>query len=100
MGSGMSSLIKCRGLPFRASAEQVVQFFGWCEIVGGVEGVNFLTGADGRRSGEAIIYFRDESTAKEALQYDRQTFPGTSRYVECFSCTEAEAGKQKKNKNK
>ena len=34
-------VIKARGLPFSATAEEVLEFFSECSVVGGVDGINF-----------------------------------------------------------
>ena len=34
-------VIKARGLPFSATAEEVREFFSECSVVGGVDGIHF-----------------------------------------------------------
>ena len=34
-------VIKARGLPFSATAEEVLEFFSECSVVGGVDGIHF-----------------------------------------------------------
>ena len=34
-------VIKARGLPFSATADEVLEFFSECSVVGGVDGIHF-----------------------------------------------------------
>ena len=42
-------IVKARGLPWSASADEVVEFFSEVAIVGGVEGVHFGKNREGRQ---------------------------------------------------
>merc|ERR1719356_1017643 len=84
-----SCTVSCLGLPFRATPEQVVEFFSPLSLTD--FGVNIINGADGRPSGQAIVTFDDCNDAQQALSYDRQIFPGASRYVEVKPISEEKA---------
>jgi hypothetical protein len=42
MSKDEGKYVKARGLPWSASAEEVMEFFAGCEVVGGAEGVHFI----------------------------------------------------------
>ncbi len=42
MSKDEGKYVKARGLPWSASAEEVMEFFSGCEVVGGAEGVHFI----------------------------------------------------------
>lgn len=89
---GMSKIIKCRGLPFSASKEQVADFFA--DSVLGLdpppnpEDVVIAMGPDGRPNGIAFVEFATSEVAEAALKKDRHLM-GT-RYIELFLVTEEE----------
>ena len=62
-----NSLIKLRGLPFNATAEQVLAFFQGLELPKGVGGVHLVLGANGRPNGEAFVECGSEETAVPQL---------------------------------
>ena len=99
-------VIKARGLPFSATAEEVREFFSECSVVGGVDGIHFGqnryqcngTGAkspqvpqfsndyimirDGRPSGEAYVEVESEDDVQKALE--RHKCNMGKRYIEVF----------------
>jgi len=72
--------VKARGLPWSATAEEVVNFFSKCSITGGVNGVHFTTNRDGRPSGECFVELDTEDDVNEALKMDHKDMG--RRYVE------------------
>eukprot|EP00069_Balaena_mysticetus_P017408 bmy_10576T0 len=62
-------IVRMRGLPFTATADEVVAFFGQhCPITGGKEGILFVTYPDGRPTGDAFVLFACEEYAQNALR--------------------------------
>ncbi|CAO2581124.1 Epithelial splicing regulatory protein 1 [Lemmus lemmus] len=82
-------IIRMRGLPFTATAEEVVTFFGQhCPITGGKEGILFVTYPDGRPTGDAFVLFACEEYAQNALRKHKDLLG--KRYIELFRSTAAE----------
>jgi len=82
---GDRKVVKARGLPWSATAAEVVQFFNNCTIAGGDGGVHFTTNREGRPSGECFIELSTEEDVTEALKMDHQNMG--KRYVEVFECS-------------
>lgn len=54
-------VIRCRGLPYTSTAQDVLNFFGAdVPIVRGIEGVVFTYAPDGRPTGEAFVELQTE----------------------------------------
>ena len=70
---GSHGVCKLRGLPFNATPEMVVQFFGGFELPMGAAGVHMVLGPNGRPNGEAFVEFGTEEAADAAMVKDRQT---------------------------
>ncbi|XP_060927645.1 G-rich sequence factor 1 [Limanda limanda] len=70
--------IHMRGLPYQASGEDIVKFFSPLAV----SRILIECGADGRRSGEAGVYFTSHQDAAAALTRNRQYIG--ERYVELF----------------
>ncbi|GAB1288309.1 Epithelial splicing regulatory protein 1 [Apodemus speciosus] len=82
-------IVRMRGLPFTATAEEVVAFFGQhCPITGGKEGILFVTYPDGRPTGDAFVLFACEEYAQNALRKHKELLG--KRYIELFRSTAAE----------
>ncbi|KAM5211758.1 epithelial splicing regulatory protein 1 isoform 1-T1 [Hipposideros larvatus] len=82
-------IIRMRGLPFTATADEVVAFFGQhCPITGGKEGILFVTYPDGRPTGDAFVLFACEEYAQNALRKHKDLLG--KRYIELFRSTAAE----------
>jgi len=75
-------VIKARGLPFSATAEEVLEFFSECSVVGGVDGIHFGQNRDGRPSGEAYVEVESEDDVQKALE--RHKCNMGKRYIEVF----------------
>ena len=78
-------VVKARGLPWTATAEEVVTFFGACSIAGGEEGVHFTFNREGRPSGECFVEVESQEDLDEALKKDRCNMG--KRYVEVYECS-------------
>jgi len=78
-------VIKARGLPWSATADDVIQFFSKCNVSGGSKGIHFTTNRDGRPSGECFVEFESEEDVGEALQMNKKEMG--PRYIEVFECS-------------
>ncbi|CAF3479394.1 unnamed protein product [Adineta steineri] len=85
-------IIRMRGLPFDATARDVIEFFTRGDIptyvVDGEEGVLFVHYPDGRSTGDAFVMVKTENEAAQALLKHKDMM-GT-RYIELFRSTTAE----------
>jgi len=79
-------IVKARGLPWSASADEVVEFFSEVAIVGGVDGVHFGKNREGRPSGEAFIEVETKEDVERALEKHKCNMG--KRYVEVFESEE------------
>lgn len=69
-GDAKGTVIRMRGLPYRASKSEVMGFFKGCSIP--EEGIAFVTRADGRVTGEAYVRFATREDAKTGIRKDRE----------------------------
>lgn len=69
-GEAKGTVIRMRGLPYRASKSEVMGFFKGCSIP--EEGIAFVTRADGRVTGEAYVRFATREDAKMGIRKDRE----------------------------
>ncbi|KAI5620861.1 epithelial splicing regulatory protein 1 isoform X1 [Silurus asotus] len=82
-------IVRMRGLPFTATAEQVLQFFSpSCPVTDGTEGILFVRFPDGRPTGDAFVLFSCEEYAENALKKHKEILG--KRYIELFKSTAAE----------
>ncbi|XP_062841758.1 epithelial splicing regulatory protein 1 [Trichomycterus rosablanca] len=82
-------IVRMRGLPFTATAEQVLQFFSpSCPVTDGTEGILFVRFPDGRPTGDAFVLFSCEEYAENALKKHKELLG--KRYIELFKSTAAE----------
>jgi hypothetical protein len=92
VGAGDSKLkgwvLRMRGLPFTATADDVVGFFDGVEVAGGTDGVVFTCTADGRPVGEAYVEFPTEAAQKEALKKHKAKLG--ARYIELFQSSKGD----------
>lgn len=81
-------VVKLRGLPWSATVDEIINFFGNCKVKGGPNGVHMTTSREGRPSGEAYIEFDDVDDVERACQRDRDHMG--NRYIEVFKVKKAE----------
>ncbi|XP_034619192.1 epithelial splicing regulatory protein 1 [Trachemys scripta elegans] len=82
-------IVRMRGLPFNATTEEVLMFFGQhCPVTGGKEGILFVTYPDNRPTGDAFVLFACEEYAQNALKKHKDLLG--KRYIELFRSTAAE----------
>ena len=81
-------VVRLRGLPFKATQEDVLDFFGGIEVTNGLSGITLIYGRDGRPMGEAYVELPDEESQTKALHLDRERMG--ARYIEVFKSTKAD----------
>ncbi|VDI45110.1 epithelial splicing regulatory protein 1-like isoform X1 [Mytilus galloprovincialis] len=92
LSRGGQIIVRMRGLPFTATASQVLEFFARephaSNVLDGEEGILFVHYPDGRSTGDAFVLFDTEDESNTALKKHREIM-GT-RYIELFKSTAAE----------
>ena len=78
--------VKARGLPWSATAKDVVNFFDGSNIVGGASGVHFVSAADGRSSGQCYVEVETQEDVEAALAKHKEKIG--ARYIEVFEASE------------
>lgn len=73
-------IVKLRGLPWSATADDILKFFSKCNILHGKAGIHMTTSKEGRPSGEAFVEFEDEGSVERACEKDRDHMG--NRYIE------------------
>ncbi|XP_008309106.1 epithelial splicing regulatory protein 2 isoform X2 [Cynoglossus semilaevis] len=82
-------IIRMRGLPFTATAQEVLAFLGpESPVTDGAEGLLFVKYPDGRPTGDAFVLFSCEEYAQNSLKKHKQILG--KRYIELFRSTAAE----------
>ncbi|XP_033849359.1 epithelial splicing regulatory protein 1-like isoform X2 [Acipenser ruthenus] len=82
-------IVRMRGLPFTATAEEVLAFLGpSCPVTGEKEGILFVKYPDGRPTGDAFVLFAREEVSQNALKKHKDILG--KRYIELFKSTAAE----------
>jgi heterogeneous nuclear ribonucleoprotein F/H len=88
MGDEEVKYVKARGLPWSASADEVLEFFNNCQVVGGSAGVHFINNYDGRPSGTCYLELSSAEDVTKALARDKDKMG--KRYIEVFEASAAE----------
>ena len=79
-------VIRCRGLPWSTTVDEIVNFFSDCKFKDGSESVHLTLTREGRPSGEAYIELESEEDMDKAIEKDKQHMG--KRYIEGKSnCT-------------
>ena len=83
-------VIRCRGLPWSTTVDEILNFFSDCQFKEGENSVHLTQTREGRPSGEAYIELATEEDMEKALEKDKQHMG--KRYIEgncaftlCFS---------------
>ena len=71
-----------RGLPYRCTEDDIIQFLGVAKS--NVDRVGIEMNETGRPSGSAYVACNTRNSAEAGLTKNRETFPGSRRYVEIF----------------
>jgi len=80
-------VLRMRGLPFTASVDDILQFFGSPSTLQ-LSNIHLMRKADGRSSGDAYAVFDTEEAAVDALQFDKQKLG--ARWVDLFQSNKGE----------
>ncbi|CAG9120608.1 unnamed protein product [Plutella xylostella] len=84
LGSGDGGhIVKLRGLPFSTTVDDVIDFLGGVNIVGGKDGVHLTEVRPGRPSGECFVEVESQQDVDDALRKDKENMG--KRYIEVFS---------------
>ena len=75
-------VVRLRGLPWAATAQDVVWLLKDCRVLNGDKGVHFTFATDGRPSGEAFVELGGEEDVSKALAHSHEHMG--KRYVEIF----------------
>ena len=73
-------VIRCRGLPWSTTVDEVVNFFDNVEFKNGNDSVHLTQTREGRPSGEAYIEVATEEDLETALEKDKKHMG--KRYIE------------------
>lgn len=84
------SVVKMKGLPFKATPEDVTKFFQGFTLKS--DSIYLKRHPDGRPNGEAFIVFESPEEARRATQKDRETFGDKfgDRYVRVYPTLESD----------
>ncbi|CAH1269475.1 ESRP1 [Branchiostoma lanceolatum] len=87
--SAAEVIVRMRGLPYTATAADILNFFGQsCPVAGVEKGILFVRYANGRSTGDAFVLFETEAHAQLALAKHKESLG--KRYIELFRSTAAE----------
>jgi len=81
----MAKIIKARGLPWSATATEVMEFFSSSNVVGGESGVHFLTTYDGRPAGACYVELESQEDLDSALEMNKKNMG--KRYIEVYEAS-------------
>lgn len=79
-----TGVLKLRGLPFSATKEDIIDFFG--DYTLSEDSVVIVSRSDGRATGDAFVEFESAEDSKAAMSKDKMMIG--SRYVELFPSTQ------------
>ncbi|XP_793087.3 heterogeneous nuclear ribonucleoprotein H isoform X1 [Strongylocentrotus purpuratus] len=81
-------VIRARGLPWSTTAEEVMDFFEDCNILGAPDSIKFIFNSSGRPSGECFVEFDSEGDFQQAMKKDKNYLQ--KRYIELFKSKRSE----------
>ena len=73
-------VVRCRGLPWSTTVDEIINFFEDCVFQEGNDSVHMTTTREGRPSGEAYIELATEEDLEKALAKDKKHMG--KRYIE------------------
>lgn len=85
-GTGDDPVVRLRGLPWKATSREIIDFFGDLCVV--PNGVHLVPNPDGRPSGDAFVEFETHGDAVQSLQKHKKHLG--PRYVEVYKSTRQE----------
>ena len=81
-------MIRLRGLPYSATAADVMDFLRDITIDKGEKGIHFSSGSYGRSTGEVFVEVCSPEDVNNAMKQDREHMGG--RYIEIFRASRAQ----------
>merc|ERR1719472_429284 len=84
-GPGADAVVKMRGLPYKASRNDILDFFTGLSVP--INGVHLMFNEREQPTGEAYVEFSSPEDRERAMLKDRQHIGG--RYVELFRVNRA-----------
>lgn len=81
-------MIRLRGLPYSATAADVLGFLKGVNVENGEKSIYFSAGSYGRSTGEVFVEVRSPEDLNVAMKYDREHMGG--RYIEIFRSSRAQ----------
>ncbi|KAF4521628.1 hypothetical protein B566_EDAN006670 [Ephemera danica] len=81
-------VVKVRGLPWSTTVDEILKFFGDCNIKNGKLGIQMTMSREGRPSGEAYIEMESDDDIEKALKKDKEHMG--HRYIEVFKAKRSE----------
>ncbi|TPP65673.1 Heterogeneous nuclear ribonucleoprotein H [Fasciola gigantica] len=84
----MSAVIRIRGLPYSARADDIIDFFKDVKIKDGKRGIFFPQGPNGRSNGEAFIELESSGEIDKATAHHNEHMG--RRYIEVFQSSRQE----------
>jgi len=87
-----------RGLPWSASQTEIVSFLDINPEH--ISNVDITTNDRGKPSGEAFVTITDQGSAETALNKHKETFPGSSRWIEVIKSSQDRRKAQSANQGK
>ncbi|KAF6259340.1 hypothetical protein COO60DRAFT_1015207 [Scenedesmus sp. NREL 46B-D3] len=75
-------VVRLRGLPYTATAEDVATFFEGVQLAGGDDAIVFTTTVDGRPTGECYVELADRDAQAAAMMRHKDVMG--ARYIEIF----------------
>ncbi|TGZ73276.1 hypothetical protein CRM22_001611 [Opisthorchis felineus] len=82
------AVVRIRGLPYSARADDIIDFFKDVKIKNGKRGIFFPQGPNGRSNGEAFIELESKQEMEKATAHHNEHMG--RRYIEVFPSTEQE----------
>ncbi|OQV13726.1 putative Heterogeneous nuclear ribonucleoprotein H [Hypsibius exemplaris] len=79
--------IRLRGLEFKVTREDIMDFFKGLDIASGLDGIFIIKNHDGRTTGEAYVLFETKAGVEQAVQKHKEKMG--DRYVEIFLASSA-----------
>ncbi|KAF5403986.1 Heterogeneous nuclear ribonucleoprotein H2 [Paragonimus heterotremus] len=84
----MAAVVRIRGLPYSARADDIIEFFKDVKVKGGKRGIFFPQGPNGRSNGEAFIELESPQEIVKATSHHNEHMG--RRYIEVFESSKQE----------
>ncbi|GAB6018881.1 Heteroproteinous nuclear ribonucleoprotein H2 [Chamberlinius hualienensis] len=81
-------VLRVRGLPWSATADELFEFFQDCNVKDGISGIHMTLSREGRPSGEAYVEMDTDDDLKKGLEKHNEHMG--HRYIEVFKAKRSE----------